>query len=204
MTTSFRRSPLALAVLALLEYQPLHPYGVQRLIKQWGKDQVVNVGQRASLYKTMDRLLAAGLIAVRETGRDSQYPERTVYELTDVGREAARQWMGEILAAPKPEFPEFPAALSFIMLLTPEESLNLLEQRRTHLEAAVAAMDESESASAEFELPRVTALDEEYLRAVTEAELRWVGGVIADIRAKSLTWDREVLDAAAVRSELSI
>ena len=65
-----RSSPLALTVLALLHYQPLHPYGIQRLIKQWGKDQVVNVEQRTSLYRTIERLLAAGLIAVRETGRD--------------------------------------------------------------------------------------------------------------------------------------
>ena len=69
MSTASRSSPLALTVLALLHYKPLHPYGVQRLLKEWGKDQVVNVGQRASLYRTMDRLLAAGLIAVRETGR---------------------------------------------------------------------------------------------------------------------------------------
>src|SRR5881227_519498 len=93
-----RSSPLALTVLALLHYQPLHPYGIQRLIKQWGKDQVVNVGQRASLYRTIERLLAAELIAVRETGRDQQYPERTVYELTDAGRETMRVWLHEMLA----------------------------------------------------------------------------------------------------------
>ena len=46
MTTTFRRSPLALAILDLLEDGPLHPYGMQQLIKQWGKDEVVNVGQR--------------------------------------------------------------------------------------------------------------------------------------------------------------
>src|SRR5215510_9544434 len=56
--SAHRGSPLALTVLALLHYRPLHPYGVQRLIQQWGKDQVVNVGQRASLYRTIDRLLA--------------------------------------------------------------------------------------------------------------------------------------------------
>ena len=70
-----RSSPLALTVLALLHYQPLHPYGIQRLIKQWGKDQVVNVEQRTSLYRTIERLLAAGLITVRETERDPRYPE---------------------------------------------------------------------------------------------------------------------------------
>ena len=36
-------------------------------MKLWGKDQVVNLAQRASLYKTIDRLHAAGLIAIRQT-----------------------------------------------------------------------------------------------------------------------------------------
>ncbi len=98
-----RSSPLALTVLALLHYQPLHPYGIQRLIKQWGKDQVVNVEQRTSLYRTIERLLAAGLIAVRETGRDPRYPERTVYEVTEAGRQTARRWLEEMLAEPPGE-----------------------------------------------------------------------------------------------------
>ena len=72
-------------MLGLLEVGPLHPYGIQRLIKLWGKDQVVNVGQRANLYRVINRLHEAGLIAVRQTERDQQFPERTVYELTDAG-----------------------------------------------------------------------------------------------------------------------
>ena len=84
--SNFRPSPLALAVLSLLHTAPLHPYGMQRLIKLWGKDQVVNVGQRTALYRTIERLEEGGLVAVRGTGRDQQYPERTVYELTDKGR----------------------------------------------------------------------------------------------------------------------
>src|SRR5260370_15083598 len=57
-SSSPRSSPLALTVLALLTYQPLHPYGIQRLIKQWGKDQVVNVEHRPTLYRPTQRLLA--------------------------------------------------------------------------------------------------------------------------------------------------
>ena len=68
----------------------------------------------------MERLLAAGLIAVHETGRDQRYPERTVYELTDVGRETVHTWIEEIVRTPKPEYPEFPAALSFAMMLGPD------------------------------------------------------------------------------------
>src|SRR5450759_3728461 len=78
--SKFRPSPLALTVLSLLVAAPLHPYGIQRLLKVRGKDRVVNVGNRANLYKTIKRLHEAGLIAVRQTERDQLYPERTVYE----------------------------------------------------------------------------------------------------------------------------
>src|SRR5580704_11980874 len=100
MEPEFRPSPLALAVLSLLHAGPLHPYAMQRLLKLWGKDTVINVGQRANLYKTIKRLDSAGLITVRQTERDQQYPERTVYEVTDAGRAAVQDWLTEMLALP--------------------------------------------------------------------------------------------------------
>src|ERR1700728_2866486 len=92
-----RPSPLALTVLSLLAYEPLHPYRMQRLMQLWGKDRVVNVGQRANLYKTIKRLDEAGLIAVKQTEKDQQYPERTVYELTEAGRTRAETWLVQML-----------------------------------------------------------------------------------------------------------
>src|SRR5215469_6024489 len=111
-----RPSPLALTVLCMLGSGPVHPYELQRRMKLWGKDLVVNLAQRANLYKTIDRLQQSGLIAVRQTERDQRFPERTVYELTDAGAHLAREWLVEMLAVPRNEFPRFPAALSFIML----------------------------------------------------------------------------------------
>src|SRR5690606_18421032 len=69
MARSFQRSPLALAILVLLAEEPMHPYRMQRLIKERGKDLVINVQRRASLYQTIRQLLRAGLIRVRETSR---------------------------------------------------------------------------------------------------------------------------------------
>jgi DNA-binding PadR family transcriptional regulator len=199
--STLRSSPLALTVLALLHYKPLHPYGVQRLIKQWGKDQVVNISQRASLYRTIERLLAAGLIAVRETERDQQYPERTVYEVTDAGREVAREWLLEMLSAPKQEFPEFPAALSNLLLFTPEQMLHALDQRVSTLTKALTDLDVSLAAEAEYGLPRITMLETEYLRAVTTAEAQWVRSVVEDLRAGRLSWSPEGLTAFAEDQE---
>jgi DNA-binding PadR family transcriptional regulator len=198
MTTSApRSSPLALTVLALLHYKPLHPYGIQRLVKDWGKEQVVNVRQRASLYRTIERLNGDGLIAVRETGRDQQYPERTVYEVTDAGREIARAWLEEMLSAPKQEFPEFPAALSNLLLLTAEEMGDVLQRRADALAEQLDGLEGAMAAEAERGLPRITRLETEYLRAVTAAELEWVRTVVEDLRAGRLSWSKEQLDALA-------
>ncbi len=193
MPTAPRSSPLALTVLALLHYQPLHPYGIQRLIKQWGKDQVVNVEQRTSLYRTIERLLAAGLIAVRETERDPRYPERTVYEITGTGRQTARRWLEEMLAEPRQEYPEFPAALSHVLMLEPAELADVLDRRAQRLSSALAAFEANAAAEAGQGLPRIATLEAEYQRAVLEAEASWVQSVIADLRSGKLTWSREEL-----------
>lgn len=193
MPTAPRSSPLALTVLALLHYQPLHPYGIQRLIKQWGKDQVVNVEQRTSLYRTIERLLAAGLIAVRETERDPRYPERTVYEITGAGRQTARRWLEEMLAEPRQEYPEFPAALSHVLMLEPAELADVLDRRAQRLSSALAAFEANAAAEAGQGLPRIATLEAEYQRAVLEAEASWVQSVIADLRSGKLTWSREEL-----------
>ncbi|MFE1931242.1 PadR family transcriptional regulator [Streptomyces sp. NPDC059474] len=194
MTASVKSSPLGLAVLALLHYRPLHPYGIQQLLKQWGKEQVVNVGQRAGLYRTIERLQAGGLITVRQTERDQQYPERTVYEVTEEGRAVTREWLEQMLAVPKAEFPVFPAALSNMLLLSPDEAAPILERRAARLAAQRAELAR-QSAEAATGLPRITLIENEYLLAVLDAEERWLRGVLSDLRDGSLTWSPEMLAA---------
>ena len=196
MSSTSRPSPLALTVLSLLGIGPLHPYGLQRLIRRWGKDQVVNVGQRANLYKTIKRLHQAGLIAVHQTERDQQFPERTLYALTDAGRQEARRWLIQLLAAPHNEFPAFPAALSFVMLLGPEDAANVLGRRAGVLREQLAQLA-GELDGELHRLPRVAVLEREYLRAIMAAELDWVSGVVDDLRTGELTWSYEELAAMA-------
>jgi DNA-binding PadR family transcriptional regulator len=193
--TEFRPSPLGLAVLSLLHAAPLHPYAMQRLLKEWGKDSVVNVGQRANLYKTIRRLLDAGLIAVRQTERDQQYPERTVYELTDAGSRVTLDWLTEMLAQPRNEFPQFPAALSFIMLLTPASAATVLAERADALRARLAATEADLVSAAD--LPRAVMMDDEYQREMLVAEVTWLDGVVADLRSGALTWSEEALEPFA-------
>src|SRR5215468_11171948 len=133
-----QRSPLAVTVLALLAEAPMHAYRMHDLIKRRGKDSVVNVAQRNSVYQTIARLLSAGLIRVQQTMRKEGRPERVVYEVTDEGSATLSQWLKEMLATPAQEYPEFPAALAFVPVLSPRDALRQLEARVLAAEAQLA------------------------------------------------------------------
>jgi len=191
-----RPSPSGLTVLALLSMGPLHPYGMQRLIKSWGKDEVVNVGQRANLYKTIRRLHEAGLIAVHSTERAQQYPERTVYALTADGRETGLRWLRDMLAVPRNEFPAFPAALSLAMQLAPDELAALLRRRLATVRDRLAQLDAQLREHGES-LLRIALIETEYQRAVARAEVDWLEAVIGDLESGKLAWTYEQLAAQA-------
>lgn len=170
----------------------MHPYRMQRLIKERGKDQVINVQQRASLYQVIDQLLRAGLIIVAETAREEGYPERTVYKLTDKGHHTAITWLREMLSTPAQEFPEFPAAVSLLPILTTEDALQQFERREATLSDKMAAIDEELQTYA-ASLPRLFLLEAEYMREVLKSELKWVRSIIADLRSGELSWNQEWL-----------
>jgi DNA-binding PadR family transcriptional regulator len=187
-----RRSSLGMLVLWLLWNGPNHVYGLQKQIEDWGKDRVVNVRSRASLYQTLDRLVRLGLVKVAKTERREQRPERIVYDLTDDGRETARRWLKEALSSTGEEFPEFIAAVSILAGLEPEEVRVELARRAERRETELA---ETERAMKLVPgLPRLFLLEEEYRRTMLKAEIRWLRSVIADIERGDLTWSQKWLE----------
>ncbi len=95
---------------------------MQKLIKQRGKDKVVNVRQRASVYQTLERLLRLGLIEIGKTVQTESHPDRIVYVITNRGRDAAKAWLREMLTIVGADFPGFPAAVSVLTMLTPDDA----------------------------------------------------------------------------------
>jgi DNA-binding PadR family transcriptional regulator len=181
-----------MAILVALYEAPMHPYRMQQLIKERGKDRVINVQRRTSIYQTIAQLEKAGLIKVRETSRDENRPERTVYELTTEGQVTIVEWMREALSTPAQEFPEFPAAISFLPILLPDDALRQLERRAGALADMLADVNEAMADASRF-LPRLVLLEDELLRTTLEAELNWVQALIQDLKSGALTWDHEQL-----------
>ncbi|HET7170455.1 MAG TPA: PadR family transcriptional regulator [Gaiellales bacterium] len=184
-------SSLGLIVLWLLVARPMHVYGMQKLIETFGKDKVVNVRSRASLYQALERLVRNGLVEVRETVRSEGYPDRVVYAVTDAGRAAAGEWLRDMLRTTGADYPEFLAAVSVLFGLAPADARAQLEERAGRLAAELAATEAVFAANPD--LPRLFLLEEEYRRAVLTAELDWVRSVVRDLDAGTLTWTEDWL-----------
>jgi DNA-binding PadR family transcriptional regulator len=184
-------------VLVLLAEQPMHPYEMQRVMQWRGKDQVVRV-QRGSLYPAVERLVKAGLIEPSEVERDGRRPERTVYRLTDDGGETAFAWLTDMLRTVRNEYPEFPAALSFMPLLSVGDVRANLRLRALGLGKQIAAFkSEAVDLAERFRLPRLFALEDEYRLAMAEAEQAWVLSLLDEMDSRALTWDTEQIRAWA-------
>jgi DNA-binding PadR family transcriptional regulator len=182
-------SPVAIAVLALLAEGPMHAYRMQQLMQERGVGLVVNVRNRSGLHASLDRLARDELIRVRAVERDARHPERTVYELTARGRETLLAGLRDHVAAPAREFPLFPAVVSFLHLLSPEDARTRLELRAEALQRRLTETEAVLTASREYGVPRLHLLEHEYLESTTAAELAWVRAVTRDIGAGDLTWE---------------
>ncbi len=165
----------------------MHAYRMQQLIKERHKDEVVNVAQRNSIYQTIERLVRDELVQVQATERAENRPERTVYEITPAGRATLREWMITMLSTPAREFPEFPAALAFLPIVTQDEARAAFASRQATLESQLSTLD-SGLAQARTFLHRIFLIEDEYQRGILEAELAFVRMAIADLDNGKLTW----------------
>lgn len=180
-------TPLALAVLRLLRERPMHPYEMQQTIRDRATDRVVKV-RAGSLYHTIERLARSGAIEPVEVGREGRRPERTVYAITETGRDAYLRDLRELVRQPEQEFPVFAAAVEMLTTLDRDDAIELLEARIIQLEARLAAHDQAIASLTKRGLPRSSTLEIEYTQAVWRAEVEWVRHLIDDIHSGTLPW----------------
>ena len=176
----------------------MHAYRMHELIKQRGKDSVVNVSQRNSVYQTIERLLRTELIHIVETTQQEGRPERVVYQITAVGRETLREWVLGMIADPVAEFPEFPAALATIAVLPQAEATERLVQRVQALEQKLIASGTALEQAVAMGIPRLFLIEDEYKRAIMRTEIQWINSLIDDFRSGAITWNEEWLRQVAL------
>jgi DNA-binding PadR family transcriptional regulator len=187
-------TPLAVAVLELLHERDMHPYEMHQLIRDRGTDHVIKLTPGA-LYHTVERLARHELIAAMETARAGRRPERTVYAITEAGRDEFTDNLRDMIRRPIKEYPLFGAAVEMLQALDPQAAARLLEQRSVALEANIAAAEQLLASLLKRGLTRLQVVEIEYAMTMIRAELSWVRGIVDDIRSGALPWTRPAADS---------
>jgi len=180
-------TPLAVSALALLAERPMHPYEMYQTLVHRSEDRIVKV-RPGSLYHTIERLEKHGFVRATGTEREGNRPERTTYAPTDAGLTALAERVGEMLATPVNEYPEFPVAIAEAHNLARQTVIELLTRR---LSALRADQEFLEAGVATLEAKRLEPkywLDVRYLLAMGRAEVDWLEALLHDIRSGAITW----------------
>jgi DNA-binding PadR family transcriptional regulator len=167
----------------------MHPYEMRTLMRERGHERAFRL-KESSLYDTVERLAAHGLVEPVEVNREGRRPERTVYAITEAGRDEVLLWLTEMTSEPPLEYPPLGAALMFIYALGLEGAITALSHRARALEAEVAKADAYRHAVAvEYpDFPRIFGIEDEYAQAMRRAELDWVRRTVGELRDGSLPW----------------
>lgn len=202
MSQSRPSNPLALVVLALLFERPMHPYEMGSTLKKRRKEDSIKL-RYGSLYTVIEQLVTRELIAPKETSREGERPERTIYALTASGLDMLRDWMRDLLRAPMKEYPQFEAGLCLLPVLPPEETAALLRQRMLHLAGSVSQMETHLAELARQDMdalmpgdevppflrgrkfPPLFSVESEYRLAMNKAELEFVSDLVCRIEQEN-------------------
>ena len=180
-------TPLALSILEVLDEHPMHPYQLASTMRDRHHDEFIRLNF-GSLYHTVDALEKNGCIAPVEREKEGRRPERTVYRLTDSGRELLVRMVGDLLARPQREYPHFAAGLMFMHHL---DSTAAVEHLQTRAAALRAHIDKLTRIMAELRIAGVTRLaliELAHKIAMIEAERQWVAELEGEITSGKLEW----------------
>ncbi|MGJ6965979.1 PadR family transcriptional regulator [Streptosporangium sp. G11] len=181
---------VGLTVLAMLSVRAGHPYELHRFIVDTHKDYVT--GLPRSLYHAVERLAGEDLIVPVETSRDGRRPERTVYEITDEGREELSTRLRALLGSPNPDRRTFTAAVSLMGTLPVPDALRALRTRAAAIEGLLAGTNAHLRVMKDGGLPDILMIEVDYERTLNEAELAWVRRVVARLESGELAWSGTV------------
>ncbi|MEV1239090.1 PadR family transcriptional regulator [Nonomuraea sp. NPDC050022] len=185
-----RHDLVGLTVLAMLSVRASHPYELHRFIVDTHKDYVT--GLPRSLYHAVERLAKDELIVPAKTDREGRRPERTVYEITEEGRQELATRLRRTLEQPDADRRTLVAAVSLIGALQVPDAKRALRTRTASIEGTISGIEAHRRAMTESGLPELLMLEMECEQALYTAELAWLRSVLDRLDKGALDWSGTV------------
>jgi DNA-binding PadR family transcriptional regulator len=165
----------------------MHPYELAATMRERHHDEFIRLNF-GTLYHTVEVLERNGLVVSVEREKEGRRPERTIYELTEPGRELLIKAVSEILARPTREYANFAAGLMFMHHLKAEQAAELLNERIAALGAKAEKLTHVMGELRTAGVTRLAIIELEHKIAMLEAEREWVRKLEREITEGKLEW----------------
>jgi PadR family transcriptional regulator AphA len=184
---------LKYAILGFLAVGPRTGYDLKKRFDRsvsgfWKADQ-------SRIYRTLDKLRDQGLVTQEVVAQSSQ-PDRKPYSITEEGRRKFLQWMLDCQEGAPPRN-GFLVQLFFAGMLTDEQAIRLLEEKRRRILDTLASFSDRYRLAAEYEHDEPQRVDFFHWLTLDSgvymryALLAWIESAIDRIRQKEYVDGRE-------------
>ncbi|MDR0137066.1 PadR family transcriptional regulator [Metabacillus idriensis] len=174
---------MKLVILGLLMERDAHPYEMKQTMEQRHMDHFMKL-QKGSLYYAVEQLHKKEYIKVVDVIKDTNRPDKTIYQITDSGKKLFHKLILDELSTDSNLYHPLFTGVAFALHGNQQEIADILEKRMTLTEKRVREL----SSILDFykQLPRavIHLIKGSILHG--EAELAWLKNLIADARAEKL------------------
>jgi len=166
-----------LVILGLLRERPLYGYEIKQIIEEHMSDWTsIAFG---SIYFALEKLAEEKFVSKVEIEQAGRRPSRSVYEITQTGREKFSRLLREAWQQVERQYFSIDICLFFLDSLPLEEVKRYLQMRQASLQATLEHIythrDEQLSLP---EVPRLAAAIFDHTLAHTQAELDWISNLL--------------------------
>jgi len=166
-----------LAILGILRERSLHGYELKHIISEHMGDWT-NIAF-GSIYFALSKLREEGLIEATGVYRDGGRPSRTIFSITEKGREEFLRLLREALSRLERQYFDIDLALGFMRALPANEVRKYFFDRAATLKENLSYLENHKKQTmADRKIPREAALIFTHSIAHTRAELAWTMEVL--------------------------
>ncbi|MBN1146015.1 MAG: PadR family transcriptional regulator [Anaerolineales bacterium] len=171
-----------LVILGLLRQRPLYGYEIKSIIEDHMGDWT-NIAF-GSIYFALGKLSEEGFIEKVATEKAGNRPSRSVYQITEAGRDEFSRLLRQAWMEFDRQFFPFDIGLFFMNALAKDEIIGYLQNRLVQLEMVLRHLDEHQSEeTGKDEAPALASAIFDHTRMHTQAELAWTRDVLAKVEA---------------------
>lgn len=165
----------------------MHPYELAATMRERHHDEFIRLNF-GTLYHTVEVLERGGMIVSIEREKEGRRPERTIYQLTEPGRDLLVKVVSDIIARPTREYANFAAGLMFMHHLEAAQAAELLGERIVALGAITEKLTRIMGELRTAGVTRLALIELEHKIAMLQAEAEWVRKLEREITNGRLEW----------------